>query len=162
MKWLVRTLVLMMAWVLVGCMSSAKTVPSNYSLHFQSHAQVNDGAPLKVRVMLLKSDAEFMSADFYSLQNNAQAVLGTSLIREEQFFLMASQQDKTLTGKSSDEAHYIGIMAEYQSLDRKTWRISLPLPAPTETNFYKVWQWSPDELKARVVADINGLRALND
>ena len=50
------------------------------------------------------------------------------------------------------------MIAEYQNLDGKTWRISLPLPEPTETNFYKVWQFSPDELEAHIVAGVSGLR----
>ncbi|QKJ85674.1 type VI secretion system protein VasD [Paramixta manurensis] len=144
--------------LLAGCMSSSRSVPSNYSLLFQAHPQINDGAPLKVRVMLLKSDADFMSADFYSLQNNAQGVLGANLLNSEQFFLMPGQLNKKIAGQSTLDARYIGIMAEYQSLDGKKWRLSLPLPAPSESSFYKVWQWSPDELSAEIIADISGVR----
>ncbi len=46
----------------------------------------------------------------------------------------------------------------FLTMDGKTWRISLPLPEPTETNFYKVWQFSPDELEAHIVAGVSGLR----
>jgi len=67
-----------------GCVSSSRSVPSNYSLNFKAHPQINDSAPLKVRVLLLKSDADFMSADFYSLQNNAQTVLGGNLLKDSQ------------------------------------------------------------------------------
>ena len=66
--------------LLSGCLSSSRSVPSQYSLHFQAHPQINNSAPLKVRVLLLKSDADFMSADFFSLQNNAQTVLGANLL----------------------------------------------------------------------------------
>ncbi len=59
-----------------GCTSSSHSDPSRYNLQFQAHPQINDSAPLKVRVLLLKSDADFMSSDFYSLQNNASATLG--------------------------------------------------------------------------------------
>ena len=53
-----------------GRRSSNSPAPvARYNLDFQAHPQINAGAPLKVRVMLLTSDAEFMSADFYSLQN---------------------------------------------------------------------------------------------
>jgi len=145
-----------------GCASSSRSVPSNYSLNFKAHPQINDSAPLKVRVLLLKSDADFMSADFYSLQNNAQAVLGTNLLNSDEFFLMPGQLNKTLSGQSVEGARYIGIMAEYQSLDGKKWRISLPLPVPSQNSIYKFWKWSSDELQANIFLDVNGVRAVSE
>lgn len=72
----IQALFLMAFALLSGCGSSSHSVPTHYSLVFRAHPQVNDAAPLKVRVLLLKSDADFMSADFYSLQNNAAGLLG--------------------------------------------------------------------------------------
>ncbi len=146
--------------ILSGCMSSAKSVPSRYSLTFDAAPKINSSAPVKVRVFLLRSDAEFMETDFFTLQGDAKSVLGNSLIDSEQFFLTPGQKGKTVTGKSTLEARYIGIMAEYRELDGKTWRISLPLPEPTETNFYKVWQFSPDELATHIVAGVKGLKTV--
>ena len=71
-----------------GCTSSSHSDPSRYNLQFQAHPQINESAPLKVRVLLLKSDADFMSSDFYSLQNNASATLGANLLNSDVFFLM--------------------------------------------------------------------------
>ena len=102
-----------------GCSSSSHSDPSRYNLQFQAHPQINESAPLKVRVLLLKSDADFMSSDFYSLQNNASATLGANLLNSDVFFLMPGQLSKTLSGQSSPEARYIGVMAEYQVLDGK-------------------------------------------
>lgn len=146
---------------LSGCVSSSRSIPSRYSLNFQAHPQINNAAPLKIRVLLLKSDADFMSADFYSLQNNAQTVLGANLLNSDEFFLTPGQLRKTLSGQSTLETRYLGIMAEYQTLDGKKWRISLPLPAPSEDNFYTFWRWSSDELLASVFLDIDGIRAIN-
>ncbi|MBW7984906.1 type VI secretion system lipoprotein TssJ [Enterobacillus tribolii] len=150
-------LFILAALMLTGCMSSAKSVPSRYSLVFDADAKANAEAPVKVRVLLLRSDAEFMDADFFSLQNDAKSVLGNSLLDSDQFFLTPGQKGKKLGGQSTLETRYIGIIAEYQQLDGKVWRMSLPLPEPTETNFYKVWQFSPDELEAHIIAGINGL-----
>lgn len=146
--------------LLAGCGSSSHSDTAHYNLVFQAHPQINDGAPLKVRVMLLKSDADFMSADFYSLQNNASGLLGSNLINSEQFFLMPGQLNKVLRGQSTAEARYIGILAEYQSLDGKKWRISLPLPVPNDSHFYQFWKGSSDELRADIIADIRGLRTV--
>lgn len=162
-RWCGMLFLLLGALALGGCMSSAKSVPARYSLVFDADRQVNAAAgaqpaPIKIRVLLLRSDAEFMEADFFSLQNDAKSVLGNSLLDSDQFFLTPGQTGKKLGGQSTLDARYIGVIAEYQNLDGKTWRISLPLPEPTETNFYKVWQFSPDELKAHIVAGVSGLR----
>ncbi|MDA8477518.1 type VI secretion system lipoprotein TssJ [Citrobacter sp. Awk 4] len=144
-----------------GCSSSSHSDPSRYNLQFQAHPQINNSAPLKVRVLLLKSDAEFMSSDFYSLQNNASATLGANLLNSDVFFLMPGQLSKTLTGQSSPEARYIGVMAEYQMLDGKKWRVSLPLPVPGENHLYQFWKSSADELQASVFLDVNGIRVIS-
>lgn len=152
-----RALLMLFIAILAGC-SSSPSAPPHYSLNFQAHPQINDSSPLKVRVMWLKSDDDFMSADFYSLQNNPRAVLGNNLLNTKQFFLMPGQLNKKIDGQSSDEAHFIGVMAEYQSLDGKKWRLSLPLPDPSQKSGWKVWQSSSDELTAQIIADISGIR----
>lgn len=143
-----------------GCGSSSHSDPARYNLQFQAHPQINRSAPLKVRVLVLKSDAEFMSADFYSLQNNAQKVLAGNLLNSDEFFLMPGQLAKKLSGQSSPEARYIGVMAEYQSLDGKKWRISLPLPTPGEIPFWQFWKLSADQLQANLYLDVNGIRVV--
>ena len=151
---------LIMATLVSGCGSASHSDPSRYNLHFQAHPQINSSAPLKVRVMLLKSDADFMASDFYSLQNQAQKVLGSNLINSDEFFLMPGQLSKNLSGPSSPDARYIGVMAEYQSLDGKKWRISLPLPDAGDTPFWKFWKLSSDELQANLFLDVNGIRVV--
>lgn len=143
-----------------GCGSSSHSDPARYNLQFQAHPQINRSAPLKVRVLVLKSDAEFMSADFYSLQNNAQKILAGNLLNSDEFFLMPGQLAKKLSGQSSPEARYIGVMAEYQSLDGKKWRISLPLPTSGETPFWQFWKLSADQLQANLYLDVNGIRVV--
>lgn len=73
---------------------------------------------------------------------------------------MPGQLAKKLSGQSSPEARYIGVMAEYQSLDGKKWRISLPLPTPGETPFWQFWKLSADQLQANLYLDVNGIRVV--
>lgn len=144
-----------------GCGTTSHSEPGNYNLQFRAHPQINESAPLKVRVLLLKSDATFMSADFWSLQNNADSVLGANLLNSDEFFLMPGQLAKTLSGKSVPDARYIGVMAEYQALDGKKWRMSLPLPVQGESHFYEFWKTSSDALEANIFLDINGIRVIS-
>lgn len=100
-RWCGMLFLLLGALALGGCMSSAKSVPSRYSLVFDADRQVNAAAgaqpaPIKIRVLLLRSDAEFMDADFFSLQNDAKSVLGNSLLDSDQFFLTPGQTGKEL------------------------------------------------------------------
>ncbi|WP_414148994.1 type VI secretion system lipoprotein TssJ [Erwinia sp. BNK-24-b] len=143
--------------VLTGCTSHS--VPTHYSLVFQNSPQVNNGAPLKVRVLLLRSDADFMSADFYSLQNKTSALLGGALLNSEQLFLMPGKGNKTLQGPLPAEARYIGVLAEYQTLDGKKWRLALPLPVGAEKQ--SVWQQTDNELRASLIANDSGLIAVH-
>ncbi|XTZ40149.1 type VI secretion system lipoprotein TssJ [Salmonella enterica] len=163
-KWILRQITLvfffMLATLASGCGKSSHSVPTSYNLQFRAHPQINESAPLKVRVLLLKSDASFMSADFWTLQNNPESVLGANLLDSDEFFLLPGQLSKTLNGKSSPEARYIGVMAEYQALDGKKWRISLPLPVQGEGHFYEFWKSSADELEANIFLDINGIRVI--
>ncbi|TPW43765.1 type VI secretion system lipoprotein TssJ [Mixta tenebrionis] len=144
--------------LLAGCSFFFGGDPSRYALFVQALPPVNDSAPLKLRVLVLKSDADFMSADFYSLQNNAAAVLGSNLLNSEQFFLMPGQLKKTLSGQLMPEARYIGVMAEYQALNGKKWRLSLALPSPGDASPVEGWQKKSDTLQARIVADQYGVR----
>jgi type VI secretion system protein VasD len=144
--------------LLGGCSFFFGSEPSRYALFVQALPPVNDSAPLKLKVMVLKSDADFMSADFYSLQNNAAAVLGSNLLSNEQFFFMPGQLKKTLSGQLLPEARYIGVMAEYQSLNGKKWRLSLALPSPGDTSPGEGWQQKSDTLQTRIVADQHGVR----
>lgn len=153
----IQALFLTALTLLAGCMSSHSD-PSRYRLLFQANPQINNAAPLKFRVLLLKSDADFMSADFYSLQNSAQTVLGSNLLNSEQFFLMPGQLTKTLAGQRTPEARYIGIMAEYQSLNGKKWRLSLPLPGADEEELSGGWHRESDTWQIGIVADNGGVR----
>ena len=150
-------LIVLLMWLLTAC-SSSKPPVAYYNLDVQGQNQLNGGAPLKVRVVLLSSDAEFMSADFFSLQNQSATVLGSAQLNTQQFFLTPEQRSKTLRIKSLPEVRFIGIMAEYQALDGKVWRLSLPVPEGESPSFWAFWKRDDSELNARIVAGINGLR----
>lgn len=150
--------------LLAGCLTSPpQPEMKKYNLSIGATSNANNSAPLKVRVLLLRSDAEFMSADFYSLQNSTQETLRTNLINSEEFFLTPQQLTKHLPDQTYSDARYIGVIAEYQNLNGKKWRISLPLSAQSEgKEFYKFWKWFDDEKQAHIFIDENGINILNE
>ncbi|WP_455820040.1 type VI secretion system lipoprotein TssJ [Pseudomonas cerasi] len=151
-------LIVLLVWTLMACSSSSTPPLAWYNLDVQAQNQLNGGAPLKIRVLLLSSDAEFMSADFYSLQNQSATVPGSAQLNTQQFFLTPDQRSKTLRIRSLPETRFIGIMAEYQALDGKVWRLSLPVPEGESPSFWAFWKRNDGELNARIVVGVNGLR----
>ncbi|PHM72502.1 type VI secretion system lipoprotein TssJ [Xenorhabdus kozodoii] len=147
--------------VLTGCSSSEQKKSPPYQLIFHATNNVNDSAPLKIHVILLKSTSGFMSADFFSLQGNAQAVLGNQLVNSEQLFLLPFQHKRFLLEKNIPEASYIGILAEYKQLDGKKWRISLPVPTLKPSAFYQFWASPPDTLDICIQVTANGLNFID-
>ncbi|MFT2798586.1 type VI secretion system lipoprotein TssJ [Serratia sp. N21D137] len=140
-----------------GCGLSSQSDITRYYLQFQTQPKINSSAPLKIKVFLLKSDVEFMSADFYSLQNNAQKVLSGNLLNSDEFFFMPSLLVKNLNVQSTQESRFIGVMAEYQSLDGKKWRISFPLRPTEKRPSWQFWKLSADQLHANFYLDVNGI-----
>ncbi|MBD2810178.1 type VI secretion system lipoprotein TssJ [Xenorhabdus sp. Vera] len=157
------TLITFFLIILTGCSSSPKQeVLPSYKLIFEAKNKVNDSAPLKIRVFLLKSKIEFMSADFFSLQSNAQTILGDKLLNNDQFFFLPFRHKYFLLEKNIPGVGYIGLFAEYKQLNGKKWRISFPVPVPEQPSFYEFWASSPDELSICIQVTSNGLNAINN
>ncbi len=127
-------LFLLLGALALGCMSSAKNVPSRYSPVFDADRPSTPPARNRRRsksaCCCCVPDAEFMDADFFSLQNDAKSVLGNSLLDSDQFFRRAVPA-KARRAKRVGCAHRRDRRVSKSG--RQDPRISLPLPEPTET-----------------------------
>ena len=152
-------LALASAALVTGCgtSSAAPETPVKVRIAFNSRPDANAGAPLKVRIFMLRDGADFAAADFYSLQNRAAALLGESLIDQNALFLTQQAPHAQVTRTAPVGARYVGVIAEYQTLDRKTWRQLLPLPDAAPRPFYRFWRSEAGGLDARVTAGQAGL-----
>jgi len=147
------------AGAITGCASSpaAPDAPAKVRIAFSSRPDTNGGAPLKIRLFMLRSSSDFASADFYSLQNRASTLLGENLLDSNAFFL-TRQTPRSLTASTPPVGtRYVGIIAEYQTIDRKVWRQLLTLPAARPHPFYRLWQSDENTLQVSVVAGKEGL-----
>ncbi|WP_319930909.1 type VI secretion system lipoprotein TssJ [Xenorhabdus santafensis] len=162
MSLVVISLIIISLTIITGCSSSSsqpKLPP--YKIIFDTTSDMNNFAPLKMHVLLLKSREEFMSAEFFSLQRKDKAALGDKLVNENQFFLRPSRSTYCVIEKNQSEANYIGVIAEYSQLSGKKWRIAFPVPLPPEKpSFYEFWRSSPDELNVCVKVTHNGLSSI--
>lgn len=130
--------------LLASCSLSEEESSIDYKLNFVSAKVANTdirarrATPLKIRIFFLRSNIRFLEADFFGLQNNANALLGEELLKSEQFFLLP-EENKTISDTAPEGTRYIGIIAEYLQLDNKIWRVALPILDESSWSFRTIW-----------------------
>lgn len=93
------------------------------------------GYPIFVRVYDLKANDKFSTVDFFKLYDDDVQVLGDHLISRKDLVLKPGQRVKLDKRSLSLDAHYIGVMAVYQSIGRDgvVWRASKEVPLDETT-----------------------------
>lgn len=84
--------------------------------------------PVVVRLYELKQSSGFEGADFFDLQDGAQATLGPDLVRNERIALRPGQTVET-TWTLDDGSRTVGATAAFRDIDRASWRATAPLSA---------------------------------
>jgi type VI secretion system protein VasD len=93
------------------------------------------GAPVVVRVYLLKSPVTFEAAGFMNLFRNDQATLADTVISRDELLLVPGGRE-TLSRELPEGARALAVFAAFREPDRALWRsvVALPpAPAPTTT-----------------------------
>ena len=101
---------------LAGCVSGGPS-PTSVDLAISGAANMNGGAPAKVKVYYLASPATFQSADFFALFNNPEATLGTDLIAVDEFQL-APGRTVADTRIVNGNPTAIGVVGAFRDIDR--------------------------------------------
>ncbi|MCP3850638.1 MAG: type VI secretion system lipoprotein TssJ [Gammaproteobacteria bacterium] len=83
-------------------------------------------SPVVVRLYSLVSPSNFENADFISLYQNEQEILGSDFLRREERNFEPSGQFKAQL-EFTEKANFIGIMVAYQDIEQAKWRLVLPL-----------------------------------
>ncbi|MEO8152538.1 MAG: type VI secretion system lipoprotein TssJ [Rhizobacter sp.] len=128
---LLLTATLLAGVSLCGC--SMFGGPATLNASVVASAQVNPDArkrpsPVVVRVFELKTSTLFEQADFVSLFEKEQAVLGAELVSREEFVLRPGET-KPLTKPLSPDTKFIGVMVAFRELERARWRAVVPVAA---------------------------------
>ena len=76
----------------------------------------------------LKTPTLFEQADFVSLFEKDQAVLGAEMVSREEFVLRPGET-KPLVKPLSPETKFIGVMVAFRELERARWRVVVPVAA---------------------------------
>lgn len=131
------SVVLGCALLLAGCGATERSVAVPYSITLDVAPDVNPDlnrkpSPIVLKVFQLKTASAFESADFFSLQDKPQSVLGADLLGVDRIILRPGDA-RTLHYRGNVDAGAIGIVAEYRVLEKNRWRMTVPLPrAATE------------------------------
>ncbi|HET7794994.1 MAG TPA: type VI secretion system lipoprotein TssJ, partial [Rhizobacter sp.] len=123
---------LMGASLLPGCsMLGLSKSPATLNATVVASAQVNPDtrkrpSPVMVRVFELKSSTSFDQADFVSLFEKEQAVLGADLLGRDEFVLRPGES-RSVSKQLSPDTRFIGVMVGYREIERARWRAVVPV-----------------------------------
>ncbi len=84
-------------------------------------------SPVHLRVFQLKEAGAFLSADYWSLVDSEQQVLGSSLVQRLEHDLAPGERKK-FELKIAPEANVLGVMAEYADYRNARWRVVAKRP----------------------------------
>jgi type VI secretion system protein VasD len=122
-----RALVLGCVLVLAACATSRSDAPPvRTKTYLQAEADLNPDAsgrasPVVVRVFELKSDAEFVAADFFALYEREREALGSSLLSRQEYVLKPGEWRELWLPVPRDTA-YIGVIAAFRDIRTARWR----------------------------------------
>lgn len=125
--WITRLTALILVGLVASCAEPPPPPPpTTVTLNVTGGADMNGGAPAKVKVYYLNSTAKFKVSDFFALFDNAQATLGPDLVAVDEY-LLAPGKVETDQKIFKVEPAAIGIVAAFKSVDQPGWRVSKAL-----------------------------------
>lgn len=114
---------------LTGCAGPAPKPPpkpGTLSINIVASSSINPDArnrpsPLVVRMYELKASAQFDSADFLSLYDKDQSVLGADIVVRDEVVVRPGEA-KAINKPLAADTRFIGVVAAFRELERATWR----------------------------------------
>jgi type VI secretion system protein VasD len=112
--------------------------PKVLTVDVQAAANVNPDArgrpsPVVVRVYELKSAAPFETADFVSLYEKDQTLLGAEVVVRDEFVL--SPGESKSIRRDAGDSKFLAVMAAFRDLERARWRAVSPLTVGKDNAF---------------------------
>lgn len=124
---------------LAGCMATPPPPPpppTIVNVTVAATADVNPNAagrpsPVRVTLFELTSPSGFQQADFFQLDEQAQATLGGELVSSESVIVPPGGSE-SLTFTFQPPSRALGVIASFQNIDAASWRATVPI-APNQT-----------------------------
>ncbi|MDD3327009.1 MAG: type VI secretion system lipoprotein TssJ [Zoogloea sp.] len=143
---LAATLATLATLALAGCAAKPIALPPIFKpdptvvrLQLAADAQVNADSrgratPVVVRYYVLTNTAAFDSADFFSLFERDEALLGTAVLAREETTLKPGQVLKVELSPQG-EARHLAVLAAYRDVNKIRWRATAPIPQNKTTAY---------------------------
>ncbi|WP_447753478.1 type VI secretion system lipoprotein TssJ [Pseudomonas nicosulfuronedens] len=102
-----------------------------YVITFEADEDINRDSsgramPVLLNIFELRGAGNFEMSDYFDLRDKAQARLGQDFLRGDQLMIWpGATEQRSYTSVSAPEQ--IGVVAGYQQLEGRTWRLLLPL-----------------------------------
>ena len=114
--------------LLLGACSSTPD-PTLLDLTMTADADLNPDlasrpSPMVVKLVEIKSHTAFENADYFSLVGNTKSVLGPDFVAEETLPIRPGER-KQFKLRMHPDAGFIGVIAEYRTIDKAVWRYVL-------------------------------------
>jgi type VI secretion system protein VasD len=115
--------------------------PTHIIVEMEASGDLNPNAegrasPLTMRIYELKSISSFKRADFISLYEKDQGVLGGDLVQKHEVILQPGEK-KTLHFEPSDDTKVIGAFAAFRKYEQARWKAMVNV-RPHETTVVRV------------------------
>jgi type VI secretion system protein VasD len=114
-------------------------------------------APVIVRVYELKSEASFLQADFFSLQNADKAALTEDLLARNEF-IMRPGDLRSIRRRANPQTNAIGVLVAFRDLPNAVWREAHVLPPPPEERKWYQGVLSATRVNLHVILENNAVR----
>lgn len=100
--------------------------PTRVVLEFETTGDINPNlegraSPLVLRIYQLKSYSAFSKADFFSLYEKDDQLLGGDLIKKEEIILKPAEK-RTIHHKIPDDTRAIGLLGAFRNYEEAEWR----------------------------------------
>lgn len=109
--------------------------PTLFDLTMTADADLNPDlanrpSPMVIKLVEMKSHTAFENADYFSLVGNTKSVLGPDFVAEETLPIRPGER-KQFKLRLHPDAGFIGVIAEYRTIDKAVWRYVLQ-PKPED------------------------------
>ncbi len=144
-----------------GCGSGERAAPVPYAVTFNVAKDVNPDpkgrpSPIVLKMFLLKSASAFGGAEFFSLQDKPDALLGAQLLDVDRVILRPGET-RTVRYPGNADARALGIVAEYRSVETNRWRLTVDLPRGGASGLWRLWPGSPHEETVAIAVRNGGI-----
>lgn len=122
----------LMAILLSACFGGGakQPKPKFYEITLDAASNTNPDdtgrpSPTLVKVITMKSDSAFQSADFFAIFESPEAALAADVI-DVSVVTLTPGETHTVDIPTTDKNAFIGVIAGFQDLDRADWRDVAP------------------------------------